>query len=96
MFHVLLGLNGLSLVVIKESGFVMYSTLISAMVNVVLNVMLIPTYGIEGAAIATAISYFVTNVLNSFRLYQKFSHLARTMLRLLAVSSCWACLDFAP
>lgn len=71
MFHVLLGLNGLSLVVIKESKFVMYSTLISAVVNVVLNVLLIPTYGIEGAAIATAISYFVTNVLNSFRLYQK-------------------------
>jgi len=70
MFHVLLGLNGWSLVVIKESGFVMYSTMISAVINVVLNVLLIPTYGIEGAATATAISYFTTNVLNSLRLHQ--------------------------
>lgn len=71
MFHVLLGLNGWSLVVIKESNFVMYSTLISAIVNVILNILLIPVYGIEGVAVATAISYFTTNVLNSLRLYQK-------------------------
>ncbi|XRO75838.1 flippase [Methanocaldococcus sp. 28A] len=71
MFHTLLGLNGLSLIVIKESNFVMYSTLISAVINVFLNVLLIQSYGIKGAAIATAISYFTTNVLNSLRLYQK-------------------------
>lgn len=71
MFHTLLGLNGWSLIVIKENKFVMYSTLISAIVNVILNALLIPVYGIEGAAIATAISYFVVNVLNSLRLYQK-------------------------
>jgi len=71
MFHTFLGLNGLSLVVIGESRFVMYSTLISAVINVVLNALLIPLYGIEGAATATAVSYFVTNVLNSLRLYQR-------------------------
>ncbi len=41
------------------------------LINVVLNIILIPSCGIEGAAIATAISYFTTNVLNSLRLYQK-------------------------
>ncbi|ALM76386.1 flippase [Thermococcus barophilus] len=71
MFHTFLGLNGLSLIVIKESRFVMYSTVISAVINVVLNALLIPLYGIEGAATATAVSYFVTNVLNSLRLYQR-------------------------
>ncbi len=71
MFHTLLGLNGLSLIVIRESSFIMYSTLVSAGINVVLNALLIPTYGIEGAATATAVSYFVTNALNSLRLYQK-------------------------
>lgn len=71
MFHVLLGLNGWSLIVIKESNFVMYSTLISAVVNVVLNIILIPVYGIEGAAVATVISYFIMNIFNSLRLYQK-------------------------
>ena len=71
MFHTLLGLNGLSLIVIRESSFIMYSTLVSAGINVVLNAVLIPVYGIEGAAAATAVSYFVTNALNSLRLYQK-------------------------
>ncbi|NJE62098.1 flippase [Thermococcus sp. 21S7] len=71
MFHTLLGLNGWSLIVIKESNFIMYSTLLSAGINVALNALLIPRYGIEGAAIATTASYFVTNVLNSLRLYQK-------------------------
>lgn len=71
MFHTLLGLNGMSLIVIRESSFIMYSTLVSAGINVVLNALLIPVYGIEGAAAATAVSYFVTNALNSLRLYQK-------------------------
>ena len=71
MFHTLLGLNGSSLIVIGESKFVMHSTFISATVNVVLNTLLIPIFGIEGAAIATAISYFVINILNSLRLYLK-------------------------
>ncbi|NJE00443.1 flippase [Thermococcus sp. JdF3] len=71
MFHTFLGLNGWSLIVIGESNFIMYSTLISAVINVVLNALLIPSYNIEGAAIATAASYFVTNVLNSLRLYQR-------------------------
>ncbi|NJE12845.1 flippase [Thermococcus sp. LS2] len=71
MFHTFLGLNGLSLVIIKESNFILISNLISAILNVILNVVLIPIHGIEGAAIATAVSYFVANVLNSWRLYQK-------------------------
>ncbi len=71
MFHTFLGLNGLSLIVIRESNFVMYSTLVSAGINVALNALLIPVYGIEGAATATTASYLVTNALNSLRLYQR-------------------------
>ena len=36
-----------------------YRTLIGAIVNVILNIILIPKYGINGAASATLISYFV-------------------------------------
>ncbi len=88
MFHVLLGLNGLSLVVIKESKFVMYSTTVSAILNVILNAVLIPVYSIEGAAVATAVSYLVTNVLNSLRLYQKVKvqPFSWNYMKLLAVS----------
>jgi len=71
MFHTFLGLNGASLVVIGESSFIMIPNLVSAVFNVILNAFLIPIYGINGAAIATAISYFTRNILSSLRLYQK-------------------------
>jgi len=71
MFHTLLGLNGWSLVVIGDNGFIMSSNLLSAGTNVVLNALLIPAYGINGAAVATAVSYLTVNVLNSARLYKK-------------------------
>jgi len=71
MFHTFLGLNGLSLVVIRESNFIIVSNLVSAVFNIILNTFLIPLYGMNGAAIATATSYFAGNVLNSLRLYQE-------------------------
>ncbi len=71
MFHTFLGLNGSSLIVIGESKFIMVSGLVSAVFNVILNALLIPPYGMEGAAIATATSYFVGNVLNSLKLYKE-------------------------
>jgi len=71
MFHTFLGLNGLSLIVIRESSFIMVKDLVSAVFNVILNAFLIPIYGMEGAAMATAVSYLVANILNSWRLYQK-------------------------
>ena len=39
--------------------FSMYSTIIGAFVNIILNFVLIPIYGINGAAIDTVISYFI-------------------------------------
>jgi O-antigen/teichoic acid export membrane protein len=48
---------------IKSRGFPLFgffTTLVSALVNVVLNVMWIPRYGITGAASATAISYAIS------------------------------------
>ena len=71
MFHTFLGLNGLSLIVIGDSRFILISNLASASLNVLINALLIPSYGLGGAAMATAVSYFVGNVLNSARLYQK-------------------------
>ncbi|ASJ10310.1 polysaccharide biosynthesis protein [Thermococcus sp. P6] len=88
MFHTFLGLNGMSLVVVGENDFDMYSNALSALVNVLLNAALIPPYGIEGAATATAVSYFVANVLKSFRLYQKtkIHPFSLNYVKLLAIS----------
>jgi len=71
MFHTFLGLNGLSLIIIGDSKFIMVSSLASASLNVLLNALLIPSYGLEGAAMATAVSYFAGNILSSIRLYQR-------------------------
>lgn len=71
MFHTLLGLNGWSLIIVKESRFISFSTLIATVFNILLNAMLIPPYSMMGAAVATAVSYFISNALNSLRLYQK-------------------------
>jgi len=71
MFHTFLGLNGLTLVVIGQPKLNMVGDTFAVISNVVLNVLLIPKYGIVGAAVATAVSYFVANVFRSFWLYQK-------------------------
>lgn len=42
----------------KKSANSCYTALIAAVVNIVLNLLLIPSYGVWGAAIATASSYF--------------------------------------
>jgi len=58
------------------------STFIGAIINVILNIILIPRYGINGAAIATVISYFVSAFLivlipktykNSILMFKSFS-----------------------
>ena len=43
----------------KKTVATMVTTFISALVNIVLNLLLIPAIGVNGAAIATFISYFV-------------------------------------
>ncbi|NJE61785.1 flippase [Thermococcus sp. 21S7] len=71
MFHTFLGLNGLNLVVLGDSRVILVSNLVTTSLNVLLNILLIPKYGIEGAATATAVSYVIGNILSSVRLYQR-------------------------
>ncbi len=63
------GPNGATLISIGKTKKVMYSIFISSIVNVVLNIFLIPTYGIEGAAVSVTISIIVFNILKSRILY---------------------------
>ncbi|MCD6514219.1 MAG: flippase [Candidatus Odinarchaeota archaeon] len=73
MFYPLLGLSGLSLIVIGKTKLIMYSETCSSIFNVALNVILIPKFGILGASVATAISCFVTNNLRLYWLYRETS-----------------------
>lgn len=52
--------SGKWLVVEELQKYVLYRTAFGAIVNIVLNLVLIPKYGMQGAAIATVISQFVS------------------------------------
>ncbi|WP_342764292.1 MULTISPECIES: flippase [unclassified Thermococcus] len=71
VFHVLLGLNGMSLTVIGETNANLVGNFFASVANVVLNILLIPIYGIEGAATATAVSYIIANIFRTSWLYKK-------------------------
>lgn len=59
MFNALTAFIGSLFSAMKETKVIAVTTIISAVVNIVLNLMLIPKYGILGAAIATVACYVV-------------------------------------
>ncbi|MFB6080821.1 MAG: flippase [Haloferacaceae archaeon] len=68
---VVAGPNSQLLTSIGETRVVMVSNSIAALVNVGLNLALIPRYGIAGAAFATAVSATLMNVLYTTELYRR-------------------------
>jgi O-antigen/teichoic acid export membrane protein len=70
--HTFLGPNGATLIITGKTRFLMWTSLIGAIMNIALNIFLIPLLGIVGAAIASAASLAVINVLNSTWLYLLF------------------------
>lgn len=57
---------GQYLIAENQTQKALYRTVIGAISNIVLNYILIPIYGIEGAAISTLLSQFITNYLYDF------------------------------
>lgn len=68
--HVLAGFNNSTLTSIGRTQQIMYANTTTAAVNVVLNLLLIPRYGILGAAVATTVAYVVLNLTLSYQLYE--------------------------
>jgi O-antigen/teichoic acid export membrane protein len=89
MFYTMMGLSGTSLVVIKDNNFLLFSTGVAGALNILLNYLLIPPYGMVGAAIATVLSYALATTLNQLRLYKKtgIHPFTRAYIKPLAVSS---------
>lgn len=63
------GPNYYTLIVRGETSFLMLSSLSSAVINIILNITLIPLMGIIGAAIATSLSLILLEILIAMRLY---------------------------
>ncbi|WP_456423180.1 flippase [Thermococcus sp.] len=71
LVHSIVGPNGLTLISIGKPSKEMTGNLLGAVINVLLNMTLIPIYGMIGAAIATASAYVVANIykLGVLRMY---------------------------
>ena len=63
LFRNVLGTNGNILLALNQKRKIVYSSLIGVIVNIILNFILIPIYGISGAAVATTISISLTFIL---------------------------------
>jgi O-antigen/teichoic acid export membrane protein len=66
------GLNYYTLLSTGRSSFLLRCSLISALLNVGLNIILIPSYGMVGAAIASAFSFLLIEVYMTITLYKSF------------------------
>lgn len=67
--HTIAGPNIMTLIAYGKSVLVMLDTVSVAVLNVVLNLLLIPRFGISGAATATAISLIIRNIVVSGQIY---------------------------
>ena len=79
----ILGLNGETLVAIGKTKFIMWATLATSTLNVVINVVLIPPLGIEGAAIALITAMTSINIIRCLKLYSisKVQPLSKNLLK---------------
>jgi len=69
--HVILGLNGATLNIVGDSDFILLASILNATINIGLNLLLIPIIGLIGAAVATFVSFSISNLLVGARLYQR-------------------------
>lgn len=70
--HAITGLNGGAITAVGDSKSVLSGTIVAYIVNVVLNLILIPVFGITGAAIASAASFMTLNIYWLYLLYMRF------------------------
>ena len=68
--HICLGPNGMTILAGGKTKIIFICTLGSAMVNILLNYLLIPRYDLAGAAIASAVSLMLVNILFSVLVFE--------------------------
>ena len=83
IIHNLLGLSSVTLIAMGEARFMMRATLAGAVLNIGLNLALIPPFGIEGAAIASIASITSVDLICCGKLYSlgRAQPLSRNLLK---------------
>lgn len=80
VFGAMAGYIGGIFAALKNSKIYSQSTVIGAVVNIVLNIVLVKLFGIMGAAITTAVSYFIVWLIRIITL-KKYMNLSLKLLR---------------
>jgi O-antigen/teichoic acid export membrane protein len=90
MFHVSLGPIGQNLVIFGRPRLIMVNNTAGLIINVLLNIVLIPRYGINGAAVATAVTYVSLNCLALIQVYRisRMHPFSRNYIKLVGSSLC--------
>ena len=70
MFSTLAGPCAVTLITMGKSRFILYTSLITAILNVGLNATLIPSMHIMGAAVASLSAVFILNLIQNIKLYK--------------------------
>jgi len=85
----LLGPNGTTLMVIGRTKILMWASVATAGMNIILNIVLIPQWGILGAAIATAISLAFHCIIRHIKVHQllKVNPLTKNLLKPAVIST---------
>jgi O-antigen/teichoic acid export membrane protein len=78
-----LGPNGATLIAMGEARFMMWSALAAAVLNIGLNIALIPPLGLEGAAIASVAAITSINLIRCWKFYSlsKAQPLSKNLLK---------------
>ncbi len=69
IFNNIMGPNGATLIALGRPQFMMWAAFATAVINIVLNAILIPHMGIEGAAIASVVALTSINIVRCIKLY---------------------------
>jgi O-antigen/teichoic acid export membrane protein len=70
--HTFLGLNASTLLAMKETRFLMWSAVVTAVANIILNIILVSSMGLVGAALATTLSLVILNAFMSSKCYLSY------------------------
>ncbi|MGD6735125.1 lipopolysaccharide biosynthesis protein [Photobacterium leiognathi subsp. mandapamensis] len=89
VFSALAGFLGINYNVAKDTKKALFSTILAAVINIILNLLLIPYYSIMGASIATLISFAVLLAIRMYETPQykdiKFNYILLTSFTVLFV-----------
>jgi len=86
--HAFLGPNGITLIALGRTRLTTFNAFMAIITNIVLNLILIPRYGLEGAAVASTVSLSLGNILTSIQIHMlgKVHPFTKNYLRVMVTS----------